>query len=39
MGVWRDEPIIFTTGQSNTEKMRINSNGKSVLEILILVVN
>ena len=27
MGVWRDKPIIFTTGQSNTEKMRINSNG------------
>jgi len=27
MGVWRDKPIIFTTGQSNTEKMRIASNG------------
>ena len=24
MGVWRDEPIIFTTGQSNTEKMQVS---------------
>ena len=27
LGTWKDKPILFTTGSTNTEKMRINSNG------------
>jgi hypothetical protein len=27
LGTWKDKPILFTTGSTNTEKMRIDSNG------------
>ena len=27
LGTWKDTPILFTTGATNTEKMRIGSNG------------
>jgi chaperonin cofactor prefoldin len=27
LGTWKDKPILFTTGATNTEKMRIENNG------------
>ena len=27
LGTWKDKPILFTTGATNTEKMRIDSSG------------
>lgn len=27
LGTWKDKPILFTTGATNTEKLRIGNNG------------
>ena len=39
LGTWKDKPILFTTGVTNTEKMRIESNGNVGIGITTAINN
>jgi hypothetical protein len=39
LGTWKDKPILFTTGVTNSEKMRIESNGNVGIGITTAINN